>query len=94
MNYIEAYEDKERIVKFYFNHSDENFTIGVMIIKPNSELSKHNRQLAVENLVQIHGTCVMKLFSDETTFEKKIMTPGTYIQSPHAQFHIHSNPYN
>lgn len=94
MNFIEAYEDKEGIVKFFFTHSDENFTTGVMIVKPNSEPSKHNRPLAVENLIQIYGKCLMKLFSDENTFEEKLMTPGTYIQIPQAQFHIHANPYN
>jgi len=94
MNIIEAYEDKEGIVKFFFTHSDENFTTGIMIIKPNSELLKHNRPLAVENLIQIHGKCLIKLFSDENNFEEKLMFSGQSIQIPQAQFHIHANPYD
>ena len=92
MNYIEAYEDKDKIVKFYFTHSTSEFTTGVMVIQPNKELSKHNRPFAVENLIQISSTCVMKLFIDEKNFEEKTMTPGTYIQIPRGQYHIHSNP--
>ena len=94
MHFIEAYEDKEKIVKFYFTHSDKNFTTGVMVIQPHKELTKHNRPLAVENLVQISGTCLMKLFFDEQHFEEKIMTPGTYIQIPQGTFHIHGNPHD
>lgn len=92
MNYIEAYEDKNKIVKFYFTHSDSQFTTGVMVIQPYKELLKHNRPLAVENLIQVSGTCIMKLFIDEINFEEKIMNTGTYIQIPKGQYHIHSNP--
>ncbi|MFA6325181.1 MAG: cupin domain-containing protein [Candidatus Paceibacterota bacterium] len=92
MNYIEAYEDKDKIVKFYFTHSSPEFTTGVMIIQPHKELPKHNRPLAIEHLIQISSTCVMKLFIDETNFEEKVMNPGDCIQIPQAQYHIHSNP--
>lgn len=91
MEYIEAYEDSEKIVKFYFAHSDSKFTTGIMVIQPHKELLKHNRPLAVEHLVQVSGTCVVKLFTDEINFEEKIIKSGNYIQIPQGQYHIHSN---
>lgn len=94
MNFIEAYEDKDRIVKFYFTHSDSQFTTGVMVIQPHAELPKHNRPLAIEHLVQVSANCTMKLFSDEENFEEKVMLPGNYIQIPKGQYHIHSNPFD
>ena len=92
MNFIEAYEDKDKVLKFYFTYSSPEFTTGVMVIAPHKELPKHNRPLAVEHLVQISSICIMKLFTDETNFEEKVMNPGDYIQIPQAQYHIHSNP--
>jgi len=92
MNYIEAYEDKNKIVKFYFTHSSPEFTTGVMVIQPHKELPKHNRPLAIEHLVQVSSSCVIKLFTDEVNFEEKVINEGDYIQIPQAQYHIHSNP--
>ncbi len=94
MSSIEAYESTDKIVKFYFTHSDEKFTTGVMVIRPQSELPKHNRPLAVENLVQISGQCVMRLFRDEENFEEQVISAGDYIKIPQAQFHIHANPFD
>ena len=94
MKPIEIYEDKNKIVKFYFTHSNIEFTTGVMVIQPNKELPKHNRPLAVENLVQISGACKMKLFDDEINFKEIMMKPGEYLEIPKGQYHIHSNPFN
>jgi len=92
MNFIEAYESKDKFVKFFFTHSSPEFTTGVMVIQPHKELPKHNRPWAIEHLVQISSSCVMKLFVDEKNFEEISMDPGAYIQIPQAQYHIHSNP--
>jgi quercetin dioxygenase-like cupin family protein len=94
MNPIEAYESKDRGVKFYFTHSDDKFTTGVMVIRPQYELPKHNRPLAVENLVQISGTCLMKLFTELDEVTEHILAPGTYLQIKQGQYHIHANPYD
>lgn len=95
MNPIEIYESKDKGVRFYFTHSDEKFTTGVMVIQPKYELPKHNRPLAVENLMQISGICLMKLFSDKDQDDSKmrILTPGEYLEIPKGQYHIHANPY-
>lgn len=92
--FIESYIDKDGIVKFFFSHSNSEFTTGVMVIAPNKELPKHNRPLAIENLIQISGQCVIKLFSDDVKFIEHILTPQDYFQISQGAFHIHANPFN
>jgi len=91
MKKIETYESQDGGVRFYFSHSDEKFTTGVMVIRANYELPKHNRPLAVENLVQISGECVMKLFSDETNYTEHILEVGDSLEIPRGKYHIHAN---
>ena len=57
------------------------------------ELPKHNRPLAIENLVQVAGTCLMKVFNDDDTVTEHILEVGTTLSMPQGQFHIHANPY-
>lgn len=95
MDSLEVYEDKEKTVRFYFTHSSKEFTTGVLVIQPHKELPKHNRPLAVENLIQISGKCVMKLFKGETEqFEEHKLNPGNYLSIPKGQYHIHANPFD
>jgi quercetin dioxygenase-like cupin family protein len=91
-NNMEIYESKDGGARFYFTHSSSDFTTGVLVMKPQYELPKHNRPLAVENLVQISGKCTMKLFSSETDFSEHILKPGDHLQIPKGQYHIHANP--
>lgn len=65
-----------------------------MVIAPHYELPKHNRPLAVENLVQISGTCVMKLFADEANFTEHVLQKGDHLVIPQGQYYIHANPYD
>jgi len=91
MKQIETYESQDGTVRFYFAHSSKEFTAGVMVIKPNCELPKHNRPFAEENLEQISGECVMKLFSDENNFTEHILKNGDFLKIPKGQYHIHAN---
>ncbi len=91
MKQIETYESQDGGVRFYFSHSDKNFTTGVMVIRPHYELPKHNRPFAIENLAQISGESAMKLFSDETNYIEHILKPGDNLQIPTDQYHIHAN---
>ena len=91
MKQIETYESQDGGVRFYFSHSDKNFTTGIMVIRPHYELPKHNRPFAIENLAQISGESVMKLFSDETNYTEHILKPGDNLQIPIGQYHIHAN---
>ena len=47
--------------KITISFCDENLSIGLLELNPNQALAKHNRQ-AAEELVQVYGSCVMKLF--------------------------------
>lgn len=91
---IEAWQDSATGVNFYFSHSDEHFTTGVMVIPPRTELPKHNRPLAAENLVQIAGTCLVKLFDEHDATTERALEAGSYLLIPRAQFHIHANPHD
>jgi quercetin dioxygenase-like cupin family protein len=61
---FEVWQDPNTKVIFYFSYSDENLTTGVMEIPAGAELPKHNRPKAFENLIQVSGKCLMKVFYD------------------------------
>lgn len=94
MNNIEIYDNSDGKVRFYITHSDENFSTGIMIIKPDTSLPKHNRPFAVENLTQISGKCLVKVFDDTDQPNEYELTPGEGIRIEKAKYHIHSNPFN
>ncbi len=90
---FEAWKDPITGVVFQFSHSDENLTTGVMMLPSKSELPKHNRPKAFENLLQVAGKCEMTVFKgDETT--KHVLEPGSSLRMEKGQHHIHANPYD
>jgi quercetin dioxygenase-like cupin family protein len=94
MSAFEVWQDPATKVTFYFSHSDENFTTGVMVIPAGAELSKHNRPKAFENLVQVSGKCLMKVFDENDQPTSHILEVGDTLRMEKGQFHIHSNPYD
>lgn len=93
MDKIEIYENNDSTVRFYISYSDKKISTGILVLQPNTSLSKHNRPLAIENDTQIAGSCAMTLFEEDK--EKNIeLKPGKGIQIPKGQYHIHSNPFN
>ncbi len=91
---FETWKDPATGVEFVFSHSDENFTTGVMYIPPHSELPKHNRPKAFENLKQIAGKCNMIVFDLEGDGSfSKVLSPGDELSMEKGQFHIHANPF-
>lgn len=92
-NPIEIYELENGNAKFYFSHSDNEFTTGVLVLRPGVTLSKHNRPLAVENLTQISGKCLMTLFNENNESKEIELTIGEGLRMPKGQWHIHANPY-
>lgn len=94
MSAFEIWQDPSTGVRFYFSHSDEIFTTGVMVIPPGAELPKHNRPKAFENLVQVSGKCLMKVFDDQDNVTEHVLEVGDTLRMDKGQFHIHSNPYN
>ena len=89
---IEAYEDQKTGVRFYITHSDKEFTTGVTVMPPHTELSAHRRSGAVENLGQVAGRCIVKLVGDDGGIEEHGLVPGGSLSIPEGQLHIHANP--
>lgn len=94
MTPFEVWKDPVTGVEFCFSHSDETLTTGVMYLPPHSELPKHNRPKAFENLVQISGQCKMEVFDDDGGSYEKILKNGDILHMEKGQFHIHSNPFD
>ena len=94
MQPFEIWEDPETSVRLIFSYSDTKLTTGIMIIPPKKALPKHNRPLAIENIVQVSGRCLIKVFSEADKATEHILTPGTSLSMRKGQYHIHSNPYD
>jgi quercetin dioxygenase-like cupin family protein len=73
--------------------SDERLSIGLLELNPKQELPKHNRPVK-EALLQVSGSCAMKLFKDSDSVEEVTLKEGKSLEIPANQFHIHSNPTN
>lgn len=79
--------------KMIISFSDENLSIGLLELNPNQELSKHTRPVN-EELVQICGSCIIKLFDKDESIKEVTLNEGEKLEIPANQFHIHSNPFN
>lgn len=77
--------------KITISFCDENLSVGLLELNPSQALSKHNRPVK-EELVQIHGTCVMKLLDGNKLIKEVTLKTGEKLELPVNQFHIHSNP--
>lgn len=75
---------------FYIAHSDVEFSTGILVMSPKTELPKHNRPV-LERLRQIYGICLMKLYDDKNIREVTLKE-GESLEIPPRQYHIHSNP--
>mgnify|MGYP001588871260 CR=1 FL=1 len=79
--------------KITISFCDKNLSIGLLELSPNQALEKHNRPVD-EELVQIHGSCVMKLFDGDKLVKEVPLNEGEKLEIPANQFHVHSNPTN
>jgi mannose-6-phosphate isomerase-like protein (cupin superfamily) len=68
----------------------KNLSTGVLYLNPRQKLQKHNRPV-MEQLVQIAGTCVMKIFDGDNLVEEVTLQENDTLTIPANQFHIHSN---
>ena len=93
-NSTEIYQTDDSLVTFHISYSSKNFSTGILLLKPGVILPKHNRPNAVENLTQIAGKCLMKLFDENNKPIDYEVDPGEGIRMPKGQYHIHSNPYH
>lgn len=94
MSVFEIWESADRQARFYFSHSNEVFTTGVLMLRPGTQLPKHNRPLALENLVQVGGECQITLLdeSGEIT-EEHVLKTADNLRMEKGQWHIHANPF-
>lgn len=91
---FELWQDPQTKVTFYFSHSDENLTTEVMEMPANAELPKHNRPKAFENLVQVSGKCLVKVFDGDGSVAEHTLDVGDRLRMKKGQYHIHSNPFS
>jgi len=75
--------------KIAIENSDKKSSKGYLLLNPDKELEKHNRPVD-EHLVQIEGSCIIKLFKGEEITDLK-MNAGDALIIPANKFHIHSN---
>jgi quercetin dioxygenase-like cupin family protein len=94
MSAFEIWEDPATEARFCFAHTGTDFTTGVLLMKSDTELIKHNRPHAEENLLQIEGRCQVTLLNEDGTVGATYeLTPGTSIHMKKGQWHIHANPF-
>jgi quercetin dioxygenase-like cupin family protein len=91
---FELWEDQDTGARFCFAHAGTDFTTGVLVMKADTELGKHNRPLAEENLLQIEGHAQVTLLAEDGAVEATYdLTPGTALHMKKGQWHIHANPF-
>jgi len=71
----------------------KNLSTGVLYLNPYKELLKHNRSVT-EQLLQVLGTCVIKLFDGELFTQEITLHENETLTIPANQFHVHKNPTN
>ena len=71
----------------------KNLSTGVLYLNPHQELLKHNRPVT-EQLLQVLGTCVIKLFDGELFTQEITLHENETLTIPANQFHVHKNPTN
>ena len=78
--------------KIIISKTGKDFSTGLLHLHPKSSLEKHNRPVD-EQLVQIYGTCIMRLYDGEE-FKEIELKEGDELLIPARQFHMHANPFD
>lgn len=86
---IEIYElpQGKMIIGFY----DKSLSVGLLELNSKQELTRHNRTVN-EELVQVSGSSVIKLFEGEELVKQVILKENEKVSIPANQYHVHSNP--
>jgi len=77
--------------KILIGISNKNLSIGTLYLEPRKALDKHNRPVK-EQLIQVFGTCVMKLFDGENILKEITLRENEVLTILANQFHQHTNP--
>lgn len=78
--------------KLVISKTDKDFSTGMLHLMPGASLEKHNRPVD-EQLVQVRGKCVMRLYDGEK-FEEVELNEGDDLLIPAKKFHMHTNPFD
>ncbi len=84
----EIYKIKEGEITIV--HDEPKLSIGLLELNPNQSLDKHHRPIA-EDLLQIQGESIIKIFNGDKLESKRILKKGEHIKIPANMNHIHSN---
>jgi len=76
--------------KITIGSCNEKLSIGLLELDVGQALAKHNRPVD-EELIQIHGSCVMKLLEGNKFVKEVTLNEGEKLVIPKNQFHVHSN---
>ena len=79
--------------KIVFSCTTKDLNTGALYLNSHQALPKHKRPVA-EQLVQVVGTCVMKLFDGDTLVNEVTLNENDTLTIPANQFHMHINPTN
>ncbi len=77
--------------KIVFIYTSKTLNTGTLYLNPHQHLERHNRPVT-EQLVQLVGTCVMKLFDGEKLIKEITLQENDTLIIPAKQFHMHTNP--
>ncbi len=77
--------------KIVFSCTTKDLNTGALYLNPHQELPKHNRPVS-EQLVQVAGTSLMKLFDGDTLVNEVTLHENDTLTIPAKQFHMHTNP--
>lgn len=91
---FEMREAQDGLVQFCFSHISKEFTTGVLLLQPDTELPKHNRPQAEENLLQVSGVSQVTLFMENGDVEASYeLRPGMSLKIKKGQWYVHANPF-
>lgn len=79
--------------KIIIGISTANISLGLLYLLPHQEYPKHNRPVS-EQLTQIQGNCVMKLFEGDKVIKEVTLHENDSLVIPANQYHMHTNPFD
>ncbi|MFB6294933.1 MAG: cupin domain-containing protein [Candidatus Nanohaloarchaea archaeon] len=86
---MEAYRFPEGVISIAACDAEQ--CIGTLTLHPEESLERHNRPVD-EQLLQLHGTSEMELYSGDELEETVELTPGDTLTIPAGKYHAHTNP--
>jgi quercetin dioxygenase-like cupin family protein len=88
---FEIVESPDEGARFCIAHSDEHGTVGLLILKSDSELTKH-RWPGAAKLLQVSGQSALTIENDDNEIQAQHeLAPGNNYDLPSGTWHIVTN---